>query len=335
MVLLILSAAALAGYGDPVDGVPSPIEREVHLWTNAVRADPEAFRSDYPCNWSSFSPDQQEPQKPLLWNDDLGEAARYHSEDMHETGVFSHSSSDGTSFERRISRYYDGPGAGENIANGYADAYDVVVRGWMCSPGHRANLMASDWEELGTGVSGRYYTQDFGLRGIDVGRHPLAMGAHQRRGGDVDLLVSFFHSKSPERIEAVINGEPKKLALRYGTRSNGVFGTTVPDDGGCTTYYFRANLAGGGSGRFPEEGEYGFGGCSFDDREAGWVAGRGPTDKPSFPWPEDTDADHWGVLDEDGDASSRDWGGCGCAHGQGSAGWLALGLAGLLARRRS
>ena len=34
------------------------------------------------------------------------------------------------------------------------DEFDAVFGGWMCSDGHRANIMLPDWVELGTGVVG-------------------------------------------------------------------------------------------------------------------------------------------------------------------------------------
>jgi hypothetical protein len=44
MILLFASLAAMAGYGDvDAEGYPSWAERDLHLWTNASRVDPEAF----------------------------------------------------------------------------------------------------------------------------------------------------------------------------------------------------------------------------------------------------------------------------------------------------
>ena len=36
---LLLVTVALAGYGDPTDGVPDPAERELFVWTDAARVD--------------------------------------------------------------------------------------------------------------------------------------------------------------------------------------------------------------------------------------------------------------------------------------------------------
>lgn len=55
--------------------------------------------------------------------------------------------------------------AGENIAQGQATP-QVVVTAWMNSPGHRANILSTNFTEIGVGYaaggSGRHYwTQMF------------------------------------------------------------------------------------------------------------------------------------------------------------------------------
>ena len=47
----------------------------------------------------------------------------------------------------------------------------------MCSSGHRVNIMADDFDDLGVGAAGKYYTQDFG-GGAKTEHEPLAMGVH-------------------------------------------------------------------------------------------------------------------------------------------------------------
>ena len=56
---------------------------------------------------------------------------------------------------------------GENIAAGSATP-ETVVKQWMNSPGHRANILNSDYEELGVGYAyksgseyGHYWVQMF------------------------------------------------------------------------------------------------------------------------------------------------------------------------------
>jgi uncharacterized protein YkwD len=63
---------------------------------------------------------------------------------------------------------YDFRSIRENIAYGYRSAVDVV-RGWMSSPGHQANLLASNVTEIGVSVRSNargvlFFTQIFGTR---------------------------------------------------------------------------------------------------------------------------------------------------------------------------
>lgn len=58
---------------------------------------------------------------------------------------------------------------GENVAYGYATGVEVVLRGWMRSPGHRANILDREYRLLGSGArrsaSGTWYAaQVFGRK---------------------------------------------------------------------------------------------------------------------------------------------------------------------------
>ena len=50
---------------------------------------------------------------------------------------------------------------GENIAKGYRSPA-AVVRGWMHSKGHRANILSPRFTHLGVGVCRGYWVQTFG-----------------------------------------------------------------------------------------------------------------------------------------------------------------------------
>ncbi|MFJ6671512.1 CAP domain-containing protein [Actinosynnema sp. NPDC091369] len=104
---------------------------------------------------------------PALTADDrLAAAARAHSADMAANNYFDHVSQDGRSFVDRVKAAgYPSPGA-ENIAAGQRTA-EAVVKGWMDSPGHRANILNCKLKALGVGMArggsyGIYWTQNFG-----------------------------------------------------------------------------------------------------------------------------------------------------------------------------
>ncbi|NOY25075.1 MAG: CAP domain-containing protein [Oligoflexia bacterium] len=276
--LLLGSTAAPAAYGvpstDPYStGFPSSAERELHLWTNAARVDPEAFRDTYVkagCSFDDFEATEQVAHDPLYLDMGLAEATRFHSADMDATGNFSHDSSDGTSFSERLAQYYSGGMFGENIAVGYGTPWNTMMLGWMCSSGHRANIM-SDYNELGTGIVGEYYTQDFGVGELDS-TGPVAMGAHtpQDPSDSADFMADWLNAAAPVRLAVVLDRAMTDLELLYGTDTRGVFATTLalePID--CHLYYFTWETADGTTGTFPEQGSYTFGGGCTDG--IGWV----------------------------------------------------------------
>lgn len=89
----------------------------------------------------------------------LAASARRHSTQMGSRGFFDHNSADGTPFWRRIERFYGGRGfrswsVGENIfwQSPKTIAAVSVVRSWLASPGHRANLLSRDWLDVGVGT---------------------------------------------------------------------------------------------------------------------------------------------------------------------------------------
>ncbi len=88
-------------------------------------------------------------------------AAQKHTQWMKETGMLSHyEGSVGPGDRMRNERYY-WMLAGENIAMGYPDA-QAVFNGWMNSEGHKANIMNPQYENVGFGQAGKYWTADFG-----------------------------------------------------------------------------------------------------------------------------------------------------------------------------
>jgi uncharacterized protein YkwD len=97
----------------------------------------------------------------------LQSAAQAHSGDMAAHDYFSHTSRDGRTFADRIrAAGYRGSTIGENIAAGQSTAA-AVMRSWMASPGHRANILNCSFTALGVGHAtggsyGHYWTQDFG-----------------------------------------------------------------------------------------------------------------------------------------------------------------------------
>jgi uncharacterized protein YkwD len=96
-------------------------------------------------------------------------SARKHSQDMADRGFFSHTGSNGSNPGQRMSAAgYTWRTYAENIAAGYPTP-ENVMRGWMDSPGHRANILSKDVRDVGVGYVVQtgtewthYWTTNFG-----------------------------------------------------------------------------------------------------------------------------------------------------------------------------
>jgi uncharacterized protein YkwD len=160
----LAAAAALAAPAAPHPARPSTLAaRALLVEVNAVRAE------------HSLRPVRLAPQ--------LSAAAGQHSQEMGERGYFQHASFDGTSFWKRVGRYYGSRGyrywsVGENLlwSTGTLTPAAAVTM-WMKSPPHRRNLLNRHWRQIGLavrqfpaapgvfrGLPVTIVTSDFGLR---------------------------------------------------------------------------------------------------------------------------------------------------------------------------
>jgi uncharacterized protein YkwD len=113
----------------------------------------------------------------------LSRAAEQHSLEMARVGYFAHESADGSSFDKRIARFYPSDrraywSVGENLlwSSPSIDAAGALQL-WLNSPPHRENLLTARWREIGisaihvAAAPGTYggqpvtiVTADFGVR---------------------------------------------------------------------------------------------------------------------------------------------------------------------------
>jgi uncharacterized protein YkwD len=113
----------------------------------------------------------------------LSAAALNHSREMAKNGYFDHKSADGSSFWKRVERYYPQGRAqmwsvGENLlwSSPGIDAPGALQM-WMASPEHRKNMLDPRWREIGIstlhvnaapgfyqGLEVTLVTADFGVR---------------------------------------------------------------------------------------------------------------------------------------------------------------------------
>ena len=143
-------AASVANTGSPSLGEATQIERRAFEMTNTARL--------------------RNGLAPLTWDPALCRMARIHSENMVRLGFFAHETPDGLHLKDRahLAGIPHFRVLGENIAynQGYDDAGAFAVERWLISPGHRANILNSEFEQAAIGSfvapdGTVYLTQEF------------------------------------------------------------------------------------------------------------------------------------------------------------------------------
>jgi uncharacterized protein YkwD len=115
---------------------------------------------------------------PLARNEILDRVSAAYSQRMVAENFFAHTAPDGSTLTMRVRgggylRPNTGWAIGENIAWGQGPLSTArsTVAAWMASPGHRENILAADYREIGIGIVpgtpgdtswGATYTTDFG-----------------------------------------------------------------------------------------------------------------------------------------------------------------------------
>lgn len=90
---------------------------------------------------------------------------------------------------------------GENIAYGYTGA-GSVVKGWMGSPGHRANILDKRYTHIGTGyaANGKYWVQVFAAYPGSISTTAPKLSGSSKVGG---LLTATVAPWSPRGVTLV------------------------------------------------------------------------------------------------------------------------------------
>jgi uncharacterized protein YkwD len=122
----------------------------------------------------------QKRLRVLAENEALAQAAAGHASDMVARGYFDHETPEGSYFDQRIlatgyTRGANGYKVGENLiwASGGLATPAELMRSWLASAGHRANILKGAYRELGLGVAfgtpdgdaGVTIAAEFGARG--------------------------------------------------------------------------------------------------------------------------------------------------------------------------
>jgi uncharacterized protein YkwD len=187
--LLVPAATSQAGPAKGVERTANPVRAHIALGQARATQDcantdiapdggnADAVRAAILCLHNQI---RAERGLPLLKeNTRLRRAALGHSSDMVSRGFFEHTTPNGVTMVERVmaTRYASqrvGWALGENLAWGTGELATprAIMKAWMESPGHRANVVRRAYREIGIGVvtgvpsdrgAGATYTADFGV----------------------------------------------------------------------------------------------------------------------------------------------------------------------------
>jgi hypothetical protein len=134
---------------------------------------------------------------PVGPNTTLDQAAQAAADDMANKGYFAHVSPTGTTPWNWLNQVgYQYQYAGENLAVNFTDS-DQVETAWMNSPTHRANILKSQYTQVGVGVANGTY-----------------------EGKDATFVVQFFAAPEPTGTSAATQTPVQESASSTTSRSS-------------------------------------------------------------------------------------------------------------------
>lgn len=147
--------------------IPPPAQGTQDVNQRVLELVNEARSRSRRCGWKRFA-----AAPALVLSEALQRAAAVQARDMADHSVLGHAGSDGSSPAERATRAgYAWRVVGENVASGQATP-EQVVEEWIKSPHHCANLMSTDFTDMGVAFAadpksagGIYWAQVFGAPG--------------------------------------------------------------------------------------------------------------------------------------------------------------------------
>jgi len=154
--------------------------------------------------------------KPLERDPALDQAARIKLDDMFENQYFDHFAPDGTMGAGEVSQLagYEYLLVGENLAwGGFRDSRHLV-ESWMNSPGHRDNILKTDFKEIGLAVGRGEYQGRTSWMAVQIFARPLSdcpaptLELRDQIEGQKNQL-NRYQQQLTEKLEIIDSTEPK------------------------------------------------------------------------------------------------------------------------------
>jgi uncharacterized protein YkwD len=152
----------------------------------------------------------QHQEGALAVNPALDAAAQAKANDMVQRNYWSHTSPNGTTpWDFIKNSGYNYQSAGENLAYGFMNA-GAILTGWMNSPEHRANILNSNYQDVGFGITTAQNFQGKGPTTVVVAMYgqPASANTTTLSGGNGGFASAFTTqpSRSIARIQLLTDG---------------------------------------------------------------------------------------------------------------------------------
>jgi hypothetical protein len=293
--LSFLDAQPAFAVGEAVNGFPNWAERVIHQWMNRARSEPQvemtqcatmhgASRCGEAACYSALA--------PLVYNEKLNRAARFHSDEMRLQSYFSHDSAcavpsnidmlyptscqgaascactsgAATAWNARVQLFGINT-SGEIIASG-TDPNGAFYQ-WLFEPsssatcayssanGHRWNILKLTGS-IGNGVSGPA-VGDFASGNVTIPKIPS--GSHYpRQSASVAVWANWYDSAAPMSAMVNVGGTCQPMTRQRGSDQNGAWSATVTSAAtGCHRYYFLFQDSSGQTVTYPTTGSLAIG----------------------------------------------------------------------------
>jgi MYXO-CTERM domain-containing protein len=292
--LVTASSPALAT-GEAIGGFPNWQERVIHEWMNRARCDPAVEMTACGSACPDAANQCYKPTTPLVWDEKLNHASRFHSDHMRLNNYFAHDSNcqlvaninaiypgtcqgaancscaaaGSTAWSARIG-LFGGQAGGEIIASSQDpnaafyqwlfESFNQAVCQYTQGPptnGHRWNILKAG-PRVGTGVSGPS-VGDFGGPAVTPAKIPS--GSHYpRQAASVDAWANWYDAAGPKSALVNVDGTCQAMTLSRGVVTNGAYKATITSAGsGCHRYFFLFKDAQDNVVTYPTTGSLGIG----------------------------------------------------------------------------
>lgn len=166
--LILLGCEAVTDFLPPLPGRDRPVKETDVIQVTAQS--PEIAEMETQVRLRIDEIRQQQGLKSLEHHERLAQVARNYSQKMARQNFFSHVSPDGDTPGQRVRDagiFYWMVGENLFMSQNIRQPVPAAVKGWMESPGHRANILTPEYTQTGIGIwreGNKYYITQLFMR---------------------------------------------------------------------------------------------------------------------------------------------------------------------------